>query len=127
MNTSNDFVSVKPLTVNLNRKPNPLIAEQKYEITCTSAGSRPAAVITWYKGKKQLMHRIKVILNTTTEIVPLQLCCLQDETGNNFTMSQMFFTPTTDDDGKHVTCRAENPNVTGAYMEDTWRIEVVCK
>lgn len=47
--------------------------------------------------------------------------------GNNFTMSQMFFTPTTDDDGKHVTCRAENPNVTGAYLEDTWRIEVVCK
>jgi hypothetical protein len=57
----------------------------------------------------------------------LQLCHLQDETGNNFTMSQMFFTPTTDDDGKHVTCRAENPNVTGAYLEDTWRIEVVCK
>ncbi|XP_059476951.1 nephrin-like isoform X2 [Neocloeon triangulifer] len=98
---------LNPLTVSMSKKPNPLKAEQKYEVSCTSAGSRPAAVITWYKGKKQLLRRVK------------------DETSNNLTLSEMVFTPTTDDDGKHVTCRAENPNVTGAYMEDTWRIEVV--
>ncbi|XP_065338452.1 nephrin-like isoform X2 [Cloeon dipterum] len=98
---------LNPLTVHINKKPNPLKAEQKYEVSCTSAGSRPSAVITWYKGKKQLLRRVK------------------DENSSNLTLSEMVFTPTTDDDGKHVTCRAENPNVTGAYMEDTWRIEVV--
>lgn len=70
MNTLFYCVAVKPLTVNLNRKPNPLIAEQKYEITCISAGSRPSAVITWYKGKKQLMHKIKVYF----KVPQLKIC-----------------------------------------------------
>ncbi|KAG8222029.1 hypothetical protein J437_LFUL002791 [Ladona fulva] len=51
----------------------------------------------------------------------------KEEVRENATVSELIFTPSTDDDGKHVTCRAENPNVTGAYLEDTWKIEVVCK
>ena len=42
-------------------------------------------------------------------------------------MSDLSFVPTTDDDGKAITCRAENPNITGAYLEASWKIEVVCK
>ncbi|KAG8222028.1 hypothetical protein J437_LFUL002790 [Ladona fulva] len=50
--------TVKPLTVRITTKTTPLVAERRYEVTCESAGSRPPAVITWYKGKRQL-RRVK--------------------------------------------------------------------
>lgn len=51
----------------------------------------------------------------------------QDETHENVTLSELSFVPTTEDDGKEVTCRAENPNVSGLYLESKWTIDVVCK
>ena len=51
----------------------------------------------------------------------------QDEALNNITKSTLNFVPTTDDDGKSITCRAENPKVPGLFLETTWRIEVICK
>lgn len=35
--------------------------------------------------------------------------------------------PSTEDDGKSITCRAENPKVTGLYLETTWKLDVVCE
>ncbi|XP_046402155.1 uncharacterized protein LOC124168089 [Ischnura elegans] len=99
-------IQLKPLTVSITTKTSPLLADRRYEVTCESAGSRPPAVITWYKGKRQLKR-------------------VREEVRENATVSELSFTPTTDDDGKQVTCRAENPNVTGAFLEDNWRIEVV--
>lgn len=52
-------LTVRPLTVEI-KKPSEigeggvLTAERRYEVTCESAGSRPPAVVTWYKGKRQL-------------------------------------------------------------------------
>uniref|UniRef100_A0ABD2XEZ8 Ig-like domain-containing protein n=1 Tax=Trichogramma kaykai TaxID=54128 RepID=A0ABD2XEZ8_9HYME len=43
----------------------------------------------------------------------------------NRTISRVEFEPGVDDDGKSVTCRAENPNVTGLFLETSWRIDVV--
>lgn len=37
----------------------PLVADRRYEVHCESSGSRPNAIITWYKGKRQL-RRAKV-------------------------------------------------------------------
>lgn len=37
----------------------PLVADRRYEVQCESSGSRPNAIITWYKGKRQL-RRAKV-------------------------------------------------------------------
>lgn len=51
----------------------------------------------------------------------------QEETRENVTVSDLSFVPTTDDDGKSITCRAENPNITGAFLESSWKIDVVCK
>lgn len=53
------FFTVKPLTAKILNKPSPLIADIQYEVMCESAGSRPPAVITWYKGKKAL-RKVKV-------------------------------------------------------------------
>lgn len=39
----------------------------------------------------------------------------------------MEFEPGVEDHGKSITCRAENPNVTGLFLEKSWKIDVVCK
>lgn len=50
----------------------------------------------------------------------------QDDIYNNTTRSELSFVPTTEDDGKSITCRAENPVVNGLYMETSWKLDVVC-
>ncbi|KAJ8726696.1 hypothetical protein PYW07_001394 [Mythimna separata] len=50
---------LRPLTVEIKKPAETgeggvLTAERRYEVACESAGSRPPAVITWYKGKRQL-------------------------------------------------------------------------
>ncbi|XP_030763471.1 nephrin-like [Sitophilus oryzae] len=97
---------LKPLTVNILKTESPLVADKRYEVSCESAGSRPPAIITWYKGKRQLRRT-------------------KEETTENVTISELSFVPTTEDDGKSITCRAENPNVTGLFLETSWKIDVV--
>ncbi|KAL4705186.1 hypothetical protein ACJJTC_009059 [Scirpophaga incertulas] len=50
---------LRPLTVEIKRpselgEGGALTAERRYEVTCESAGSRPPALVTWHKGKRQL-------------------------------------------------------------------------
>ncbi|KAG5676002.1 hypothetical protein PVAND_005857 [Polypedilum vanderplanki] len=97
---------LKPLTVEIVNKKLPLVADRRYEVQCESSGSRPNAIITWYKGKRQLRRA-------------------KEEALNNITKSILNFVPTTDDDGKLITCRAENPKVSGLFLETTWKIEVI--
>lgn len=52
---------------------------------------------------------------------------LQEDIRDNVTVSELSFVPTTEDDGKSITCRAENPNVTGLFLESSWKINVVCE
>ncbi|CAH2264977.1 jg5041 [Pararge aegeria aegeria] len=63
------------------------------------------------------LSRIKC--KTTTQLL------FQEELRDNLTVSVMSFVPTLDDDGKPITCRAENPNVTSLYLETSWTISVV--
>ncbi|KAF5272524.1 hypothetical protein FQA39_LY07848 [Lamprigera yunnana] len=97
---------LKPLTATVLNMVTPLVADRRYEVSCESAGSRPSAIITWYKGKRQLKRT-------------------KEETRENVTTSELSFVPTTEDDGKSITCRAENPNVTGLFLETSWKIDVV--
>lgn len=39
-------------------------------------------------------------------------------------MSILSFVPSMDDDGKYLTCRAENPNIADSGVEDRWRLDV---
>ncbi|XP_055600251.1 nephrin-like [Uranotaenia lowii] len=98
---------LKPLTVKVKDPPRALVADKRYEVSCESSGSRPSAIITWYKGKRQ-MRRTK-----------------DDVVGHNTTLSTVSFSPSTEDDGKTLTCRAENPNVNGLFLETTWEMNVV--
>ncbi|XP_055848345.1 uncharacterized protein LOC129913608 isoform X2 [Episyrphus balteatus] len=97
---------LKPLTVKIVDPPVSMVADRRYEVMCESSGSRPNAIITWYKGKRQLRRTKDEILNNTTH-------------------SELSFVPTTDDDGKSITCRSENPNVNGLFLETLWKLNVV--
>ncbi|XP_024082683.1 hemicentin-1 [Cimex lectularius] len=99
---------LRPLVVNIISKPSKLIADHRYEVTCETGGSRPPAVITWYKGNR-LLRKVR------------------EESGDqaNITTSTLSFIPSTEDDGKTITCRAENPNVTGLYVATHWNLSVV--
>lgn len=67
---------MRPLTVEI-KKPSSLgeeealTAERRYEVACESAGSRPPALLSWYKGKRQL-KRITVSTNKIYSSGPRQ-------------------------------------------------------
>lgn len=46
---------MKPLTVQILTKEPIVSADKKYEVECRTSGSKPDAVITWYKGNKQIV------------------------------------------------------------------------
>ncbi|XP_023158458.1 uncharacterized protein LOC101459450 [Ceratitis capitata] len=106
LEASKHDIKLKPLTVKIIEAPSSMVADRRYEVICESTGSRPNAIITWYKGKRQLRRT-------------------KDDISKNVTRSELSFVPTTDDDGKSITCRAENPNVNGLYLETMWKLNVV--
>lgn len=101
-------LNLAPLTAQITSKQQPLAADREYKVSCESAGSRPPAIITWYKGEHPLIKRTSV-----------------DNARENVTVSHLTFTPSTEDNGKELTCRAENPNITGLFVDTSWRLDVV--
>ncbi|KYQ58913.1 Hemicentin-1 [Trachymyrmex zeteki] len=75
---------------------------------CTHTNTRPNAVITWWKANKP-------IINKEINNYPIQ---------NNQSLSILSFMPTIEDDGKYLTCRAENPAIPDSALEDKWRLDV---
>lgn len=49
------------------------------------------------------------------------------ESPDNQTLSVLTYKPTIDDDGKYLTCRAENEKIEGSMIEDRWLLTVHCK
>ncbi|KAK2707870.1 hypothetical protein QYM36_015523 [Artemia franciscana] len=102
---------VEPLFVTLELPQKPLIANQTSDIKCRAVGSRPAALLSWWIAGKQL---IKGVSTKNTD-------------DGNMTVSILSFIPDSVDDGKHITCRVENPMLPGTALEDTSKINVQCK
>uniref|UniRef100_A0A8D8TAK1 Protein turtle homolog A n=1 Tax=Cacopsylla melanoneura TaxID=428564 RepID=A0A8D8TAK1_9HEMI len=102
---------LRPLTVKILSAHQVLDADQRYRLSCESAGSRPPAVITWYKNGKVF-----------------QFTDTKTEKHENVTRSEISITPGTQDDGKVIMCRAENPDVNSTsekHVETTWNLRVV--
>ncbi|XP_046433461.1 nephrin isoform X2 [Neodiprion lecontei] len=114
-------MNLKPLTVKI-KKPGSttttinngigeaLRAGKLYKVACETTGSRPPAIITWYEGQKLLMGDKRKPW--------------EEETRENRTVSLLSFQPRVEDNGKTITCRAENRNVTGLHLETSWVINV---
>ncbi|XP_043272442.1 hemicentin-2-like [Venturia canescens] len=96
---------MRPLSVHIDRqsKRRQISAGKTYEITCRSTGSMPPAVFTWWKGSKQLKTGI---------------------TANESNVSYLEWVPSPEDDGKYLACRAENPHLPEAAIEDRWNFTV---
>ncbi|XP_050440187.1 kin of IRRE-like protein 3 isoform X2 [Adelges cooleyi] len=96
-----------PLSAVLTKQESVLVADRRYDVSCHSAGSRPPASITWYRNDKKLPKT------------------KPDDIKENVTTSEITFVPTTDDNGKSITCRAENPQVPTLVAETNWVLKVV--
>src|SRR4029077_19120383 len=102
--------TVRPLLVQIEGEKKSFSAEKTVEVTCRAAGSRPPATITWWKGSKALKRskdKISIDGNVTTSILS--------------------FTPSADDAGKYLSCRAENQLIPGSAIEDGFKLEISCK
>ncbi|XP_055382348.1 protein turtle homolog A [Condylostylus longicornis] len=100
-------VNLKPIAVHILTKEKFVSAERTYDIECKSSGSKPAAMITWWKGNKQIKRLAKNFSEP-----------------DNQSLSILTFTPTKEDDGKYLTCRAENQFIPSSDIEDKWRLVV---
>ncbi|GFY37497.1 ig-like domain-containing protein [Trichonephila inaurata madagascariensis] len=87
--------------------PRPMSAEKPVDIVCKSAGSKPPAVISWWMGSSRLKHNKDTV-----------------SADGNFTSSVLTFRPSIEDNGRQLTCRAENPLIAGSALDDTWDLEI---
>ncbi|XP_055546897.1 synaptogenesis protein syg-2 isoform X2 [Wyeomyia smithii] len=107
--TSNVTIELRlrPLAVEIINGSTPLSSDRRYIIQCQSSGSRPPAKITWWKEGEQL-----TATNQTTS----------DD--GNITLSSLSFTPTRDDHGKALICRATNELVKRGTKEASTKLNV---
>ena len=52
---------------------------------------------------------------------------LQTSPDGNVTLSTLNYIPSVRDAGKFMSCRAENPELPDATLEDGWKLEIYCK
>lgn len=52
-------LTVKPQTVSILTKEKHVSADKRYEVECRTSGSRPDAVITWWKGSRPVKRLAK--------------------------------------------------------------------
>jgi CD80-like C2-set immunoglobulin domain len=53
------FPTVKPIAVHITTREKFVSAEKSYDVECKSSGSRPEAVLTWWKGSRQIKRMAK--------------------------------------------------------------------
>ena len=88
-----------------------LPAGSKAEFQCQSTGSRPAAQISWWLGNERLSSNVRDSVN---------------EDGNA-TVSTIVFVPSVEDNGKLLTCRADNLPMPHTALKDERLLNVQCK
>ncbi|CAG9565133.1 unnamed protein product [Danaus chrysippus] len=99
-------INLKPITVNILNKEKQVSADKRYEVECKTTGSRPDASVTWWKNNRQLKRMAK------------------NFSENNETLSVLSLVPSVEDDGKYLTCRAENKRIPDSAIEDKWKLNV---
>jgi len=95
-------VLVGPHNVTISRDQWPLSSGRDYKMSCTTSGSSPPATITWWKDGK--------FLEASNQIIS------EDK---NVTMSEVRITASYEDNGKNLTCKAENAKMTNKKL--SWK------
>ncbi|XP_012271984.2 neural cell adhesion molecule 2 [Orussus abietinus] len=100
-------MNLSPLEVNIIGANQPLSAGKRYDLLCTTSGSRPPAVVTWSQNGQRLDGSKETI-----------------SSDGNTTTSVLSFMATKADAGRHLSCRAENPIMGTGPLEDGWILEI---
>lgn len=50
---------MKPAAVHILTKEKFVSADKTYDVECKSSGSKPPAIITWWRGNKQIKRLVK--------------------------------------------------------------------
>ncbi|XP_037924795.1 synaptogenesis protein syg-2 isoform X2 [Hermetia illucens] len=98
---------LRPLMVDISFNNQPMSADRKYEIECQAIGSRPPAKITWWMGKTEL-HAFNQKVSAD----------------GNVSLSILALTPTREDHGKVLICRATNELVKNGVRETSMKLNV---
>lgn len=101
---------VKPLRVTLIKPGKPFVSGQKAELECLSYGSKPTPQLKWFKANKEIINARETL---STDI--------------NFTRSHLTFLATTEDNGRYISCRSQNPNIPESSLEDGFNMIIYCK
>lgn len=94
-----------------SKLPFVLSAGSKAEFQCESVGSRPAAQISWWLGSERFSTNIHDNINDD----------------GNATISTIVFVPNIEDDGKLLTCRADNLPMPHTALKDERLLNILCK
>ncbi|XP_054717259.1 neural cell adhesion molecule 1-like [Uloborus diversus] len=100
-------LNLKPQSVQITTAPSVLKAGQRIEVNCQSEGSRPPARISWIKGSERVDHQ--AIQNTFGSI----------------SVSTLSFAAAAEDNGKKLTCEAQNPELPESALQDSWNLSVL--
>ncbi|XP_069981058.1 synaptogenesis protein syg-2 [Penaeus vannamei] len=100
-------MSFPPLDVRILGAMESLSEGERYEIVCESSGSRPTATISWWKNGM-------LMTDTKTEVFH----------EGNVSRSTLYLTPSVADHDTYVSCRAKNPLVPSAVLEDSKKLNV---
>lgn len=102
------LLTVYPLKTLITTLQRPLTADRKIRMTCKTSGSKPPAVIRWFKENEQLKK-------------------VKQTEDNGTTVSVLTFTPTASDNGDRLRCVAINPTMPGRKVEDSRQLNIFCK
>ncbi|XP_022236802.1 hemicentin-1-like [Limulus polyphemus] len=100
-------MNLKPIQLDIEGAYEPLSSGKLTELQCRTSGSRPPATVTWWKGNRKL----KRTKNWATH-------------NGNVSISTLTFQPSLEDNGKYLSCRAENPKITNSAIENGWKLEI---
>ncbi|CAK1578768.1 unnamed protein product [Parnassius mnemosyne] len=100
---------LRPLTVEIISREQPLSAGRKAEIWCKSAGARPPVTITWWLGGNKLHFETK------------QQIEMKD---GNETQSLLQWTPLKEHNGQILACRAEHTKFNQSTIESRLNLNI---
>ncbi|RWS15156.1 nephrin-like protein, partial [Dinothrombium tinctorium] len=103
-------LNLRPLEVKIITPHKSISSGSQASFECQSFGSRPRPLINWWIGSIHMSDVQESISND-----------------GNLTSSTLSFTPSREDNGKHISCRVENPAIENSAIEDEIQLNVHCK
>ncbi|CAO1440615.1 unnamed protein product [Diamesa serratosioi] len=100
-------LNLRPLTIKLNQDIKFLSTNHSYDLKCEVVGARPTPTITWWKGSTQM--------RTTREWT---------STDGNLTRSILSYHPHIEDQGKFLSCRAEQSLIPESGIEQGFKLDI---